>query len=121
MLSKKTLNRYFDIVNSADKMSITGEEPLLHFNFCEVLQEVIKYADRINNGIIIITNGTKLITEQLINVFKISDKNKVIVNDYEKHSKDAKVNYQFLTKNNFYCILYTEKINVGGLIAGITA
>ena len=39
-------------------MSITGGEPLLHPDFCTILDEILKYANRINKEIIVITNGT---------------------------------------------------------------
>ena len=44
---KKALKKYFEIVNTVDKMSITGGEPLLHPDFCAVLYEILKYKDRI--------------------------------------------------------------------------
>ena len=45
---KKMLEKFFKIVNTVDKMSITGGEPLLHPDFCTILDEILKYANRIN-------------------------------------------------------------------------
>lgn len=110
---KKTLKKYFKIVSTVDKMSITGGEPLLHPDFCTVLDEILKYRDRINKEIIIITNGTIKFTDAVIESLKKDSKIKVIVNNYEGYSVHAKENYEELLKHNIKSILYTEDNRYG--------
>lgn len=110
---KKALKKYFEIVNTVDKMSITGGEPLLHPDFCAVLYEILKYKDRINKEIIVITNGTIKFTDQIIECLSKDAKIKVIVNNYEDYSVYAKENYEELLKYNINSILYTEDNRYG--------
>ena len=110
---KKMLEKFFKIVNTVDKMSITGGEPLLHPDFCTILDEILKYANRINKEIIVITNGTIEFTDSIINSLKKDSKIKVIVNNYEEYSIYAKANYENLLKHHINAILYTEDNRYG--------
>lgn len=110
---KKILEKYFKIVNSVDKMSITGGEPLLHPDFCGVLSEVLKYSDKINKEIIIITNGTVKFTKEMIDLFTREKKIKVIVNNYGDLSTYSKEDYEMLLERNINSILYTEDNRYG--------
>ena len=110
---RKTLCKYFKIVNTVDKMSITGGEPLLHPDFCSVIDEILKYKDKINKEIIVITNGTIRFTDEVIKCLRKNSKIKVIINNYEGYSIYAQENYEKLMKYNINAILYTEDNRYG--------
>lgn len=110
---EQILKKYFSIVNTVEKMSLTGGEPLLSPYFAEVLQEVLKYEEQITKEIIIITNGTIRFTEDMMDLFKRSVKIKVIVNHYGDISKYARENYELLVKEGVHSIFYTEENRYG--------
>ena len=110
---KKILKKYFQIVSTVDKMSVTGGEPLLHPDFCNVIYEILKYRNRINKEIIVITNGTIRFTDEIIKCLQEDPKIKVIVNNYEGYSVYAKENYEELLRYNINAVLYSEDNRYG--------
>ena len=110
---KMILNNLFKIVDKVEKISITGGEPLLNPELNSIMQEILKYSDRVLKEIIIITNGTFKIADDLLEIFKTEDKIKVIVNNYGKLSKFAEENYEKLYREGINTILYTENNRYG--------
>lgn len=110
---KKILKKFFSIVDEVEKFSITGGEPLLNMELEEILLEIAKYEKYISKEIILITNGTMVISPQIIEAFKKIKKLKVIVNNYGEISKCADENYRILEENNINFILYTEDNRYG--------
>lgn len=80
--TRTVLGRYFKIVDSVEKLSVTGGEPLLNLELNEILQEILSYEQRITKEIILIANGTLQIQEKALEVLGRSAKVKVIVNNY---------------------------------------
>lgn len=110
---KKILERYFAIVDSVEKMSVTGGEPLLNSQLDDILLEIFKYTDRITKEIILTTNGTIPFSDQTLSILSQNSKVKVIVNNYGELSKYAVENYDKLCGNNINAILYTEDNRYG--------
>lgn len=110
---KKILENYFSIVDEVEKFSITGGEPLLNSELKEILEIILQYSGRITREIILITNGTILISDDLLEVFEREKKIKVIVNHYGSISPYAKDNYQRLSNRGIRAILYTEDNRYG--------
>ena len=112
-VAKKIIKRYFNIVDFVDKFSITGGEPLLNPELDLILLEIFRYSSQIKKEIILITNGTILLKDELINILKQNRKIKVIVNNYEGLSLYAEKNYEILCSNGINAILYTEDNRYG--------
>lgn len=111
--AKIVFKRYFAIVNHVDKVSITGGEPLLNPQLNLILKELYQYSSQIIKEIILITNGTVEIEEELLRVLKLNKKIKVIVNNYGSLSVYAEKNYKRLCDEKINCILYTEDNRYG--------
>lgn len=62
-----TIDRYFAVVDSVGKFTISGGEPLLHQELAEVVEYASKYFDRVDT-FEIITNGTMIPSEKLLSV-----------------------------------------------------
>ena len=102
----KSLDTLTESVNSVQKLRLLGGEPLLYPN----IEELIKYTsknDKIKN-VIIVTNGTLLLSDELIELLK-DNKFGVYISDYGEISikKDELVNQ--LKSNNIRCELKNEK------------
>lgn len=78
---QKVLDRYFKIVTHVWKFTIAGGEPLLHPDLPEFLNMLQPYAAQID-VVEIITNGTILPNEKLIQAAKGLDKLCFLVDDY---------------------------------------
>ncbi len=106
--AQSVLENYFQIVDTVDKFSVTGGEPLINPYINRIIQLIVSYEKQINKEIILITNGTIELSESLLEILSQSKKIKVIVNNYGDLSKYAKVNYMKLRERNINVILYTE-------------
>lgn len=79
---KKTVDAYFQLVDSCDTFNIQGGEPLVHRDISEVVSKVAKYKDRIGK-ILLTTNGTLLPSENLLYVLnKYANCIQVNISDY---------------------------------------
>ncbi len=107
------LRTYFQMIDTVNKISITGGEPLLNKDLNEILHEIYKYDEQILDEIILITNGTLPLQEELVRTLKANKKIKVIVNNYGSISKFAKQNYKILQEHNIKNILYDEDNRYG--------
>ena len=110
---EKILENYFAIVDEVEKLSITGGEPLLNPQLKDLINIIMSYADRIGKEIILITNGTLALSEDILEVLDKSDKVKVIVNHYGDISPYAEENYYKLCEKGIRSILYTEDNRYG--------
>lgn len=80
-LLKKTVDRYFMAVDRVDKFTINGGEPLTHPQLAELMDYLLRYSDRM--GMLeILTNGSLVPSEELVDVLAKSDKTNVLVDDY---------------------------------------
>lgn len=78
---KKSVIRYFDLVESVDKFTINGGEALLHKDLPELIDFLAGYIDRI--GMLeILTNGTIVPSERLLQSLSFSPKVNIMVNNY---------------------------------------
>lgn len=111
--AKMTLNTYFQMVDTVNKISITGGEPLLNGDLGEIIREIYKYENQILDEIIMVTNGTILLKETLLQILKCNPKVKVIINNYGEISKYAEQNYQDLKKWDIRSVLYDENNRYG--------
>lgn len=111
--AKVLFKNFFETVHSVDKLSITGGEPLVNMEIEDILFELLKYEKQINKEIIFITNGTIILSETLISIFKSNKKFKIIVNHYGSISSKAYINKEILEKNMINHIFYTEENRYG--------
>lgn len=107
------ISNYFQIVDMVEKFSMTGGEPLLNPDLNEILKEIKKYEDRIVKEIILITNGTILLSEETLKIMKEIPKLKVIVNYYGELSVYSAENKKKLDAYEINNILYTEDNRYG--------
>ena len=108
------LNKYFQAVESVDKFSLTGGEPLLHKDLPRIIERLFFYEKQVNQEIILITNGTIRFTDELLETFCKCSKMKVIVNDYGNGlSPHAEYNAKLLQERGIHFILYTEDNRYG--------
>lgn len=96
---KETINRYFSVVDYVEKFTITGGEPLLHTKLDDILLEVIKYKDSIGT-LEIITNGTIVPSDSLMDIVVKCPKVKFLVDKYGKLSKSiSEIEKKFMLYN----------------------
>lgn len=77
----KSIVRYFELVERVEKFTINGGEALLHENLPNIINFVQKYIDRI--GMLeILTNGTLVPSERLLESLKRSPKINILINNY---------------------------------------
>ncbi len=81
--AKKTLDVYFKVVDKVTHFTVTGGEPLLNKDIVSIMQEVYQYKNQVGDSIDFVTNGTILITDELLNLFEENkEKTKVVVSNY---------------------------------------
>jgi uncharacterized radical SAM superfamily Fe-S cluster-containing enzyme len=78
----KSINRYFEIVDSVDSFTLTGGEPTLHKELHRLIDCLAEYADKI--GILdIITNGTNILSDAVLTSLKnYPGKIKLLIDHY---------------------------------------
>lgn len=78
---KRSIERYFDLVEYVDKFTISGGEALLRSDLPDIIDFLAKYLDHI--GMLeILTNGTIVPNERLLKSLCVSPKVNILVNDY---------------------------------------
>ena len=65
----KQIDSFFDIVDTVRDFSLSGGEPLLHKDIARLLLKLLEYKERIKR-ILILTNGTLLMREELLDVLE---------------------------------------------------
>lgn len=99
----KTIDNYFDVVDTVGDFSITGGEPLLHNDLDRVLKKTLEYSDQINR-ILILTNGTLLFKDNVLQtLIKNKDKCHVTISDYGELSPKATELFQILEQSGVSC------------------
>lgn len=111
--ARAIFKKLFTSVGAIEKVSITGGEPLVNRELCEILQELFQYENKIVKEIIIVTNGTILIKHELLSLLQQNSKVKVIVNNYGDLSSYAQENYKNLLSRGIQSILYDEANRYG--------
>lgn len=111
--AQSMLNTYFLMIGTVNKISLTGGEPLLNKDLPAIIRELYKYEHQILDEIILITNGTIRIGEELLEVLESNKKIKVIVNNYGEMSRFAHLNHEMLQEHYIKCILYDESNRYG--------
>ena len=111
--AKIIFRNYFEMIDSVEKFSITGGEPLVNSQLKDIIKELLIYEKQITKEIIIITNGTIALSEEILEILKSNIKIKVIVNNYGVISTNAFLNKELLIKNNINHIFYTEENRYG--------
>lgn len=97
------VDKYFEVVDSVEKMTISGGEPFLHPDLPELVKYLNKYKDRI--GLLeFITNGTLVPKIELIRKMHDFGKVKVIIDNYgpELSTKVPEVEKVFKQYNIFF-------------------
>lgn len=72
--AKIIFERYFQIVDGVEKVSITGGEPLLNPEIDSILKLLYCYSDKILKEIIFITNGTIKFSDNILETFASNKK-----------------------------------------------
>lgn len=106
----KTIMKYFEVVDSVEKFTVAGGEPLLHPQLPEIVDYLTNYLEKI--GVLeIITNGTIAPNEKLLNALSATSKISVLVDDYgpELSKKITHISDAFDTAG----ISYTIRKNYG--------
>lgn len=113
----KILDVYFKVVDTVEHFTVTGGEPLLNKDTCNILKEVYKYKNQITGSIDFVTNGTMEIPESILDFFEEhNDSVRVILSDYgaslstkiaviEEELKKRKITYRvskFYGDNLYY-------------------
>lgn len=84
----KTIEKYFQIVDYVDKLTLSGGEPFLHEDLHKIINKVSEYFNQIGT-FEIITNGTIYPKRELIEVLKkYNNKMSIMIDDYGKLSKE---------------------------------
>jgi organic radical activating enzyme len=95
----KTIDNYFDAVDTVGDFSITGGEPLLHEDLKRILLKTLEYANQIDR-ILILTNGTMLFKDDVLKtLIENKDKCHVTISDYGKLSPKANLLASTLEQN----------------------
>lgn len=77
------IDRLFEIITSVDQFCVSGGEPLLRKDLPQILDYLFHYKDNITKEILIITNGTLIPEQKLLeSAQKWNEKIRVVVNDY---------------------------------------
>lgn len=110
--AKVLLEKYFSLVDTVEKFSITGGEPLTNREIVPIVEEIYCYERQITGKVIFITNGTIGLPQELIQIWKKHpEKTRIIINDYGNGlSGKAEGNYKRLCEEGLgeQTILYTE-------------
>ena len=80
--AKLIVQDYFSIIDSVKNFSITGGEPLMHKDLASILKVIFKYTDQIKQTICIITNGTLVMKEDVLDILSTNKKTRVVISDY---------------------------------------
>lgn len=64
----QTIDEMFRLIPYMDRLVLAGGEPLLRDDFADILTHLLKYSDRIQSRIEIITNGSIVPEEKLLSV-----------------------------------------------------
>lgn len=81
--AKSIIDMYFKVVDQVGTFTITGGEPLLNKDFCQILEYTKNYLNQITGTIDIVTNGTLLIPDDILSFFKEhKSKARIILSDY---------------------------------------
>lgn len=116
----QSVDRYFNIVDYVGKFSIAGGEPLLHPELPEFLKHLSTYKDKV--GVMeIVTNGTIIPNETLIESMKLFESNfNLLVDNYGKISSKVKEIDKIMNKYFIphvirdYC---SENMHCGGWVS----
>lgn len=82
---QKSVETYFKIVEKVGILSVAGGEPLIHKDVSQMMAEIMKYRERIENSIDLVTNGTLPLKDSLIDVLSQNkDMVRIIINNYGK-------------------------------------
>lgn len=78
----ETYDKYFALIKYVDKFSLGGGEPLLFLKLPELIEHIMNQRDKF--GVLeVITNGTLIPSDELLNVLeKYRDKTEVLVDNY---------------------------------------
>lgn len=109
---KKSIERYFEIVPHVKMVTISGGEPLMYSHLSEVIHCIKKYEANAD-GIRLVTNGTLIPDQQVLDAMKtLGEKFYIIADDYgTKNSKKIAELDRVLTENQIRHVIrnYTEK------------
>lgn len=75
-----TVDSFFNLVDFVENIAVTGGEPLLRSDICEILEEICKHKEAFGN-MRIVTNGTIIPSEYLLDYIK-SENITLEVTDY---------------------------------------
>lgn len=80
------IDNYFKLVDNVEIFSVTGGEPLLNPDLNRIMNKVLEYRDSVAGTIDIVTNGTLIFPEELLETLeKNRDKMRVIISNYGKN------------------------------------
>lgn len=65
----RSVDAYFELIDSCGTLNIQGGEPLMHKDLCRIIAKVAEYRERIGK-ILITTNGTLLPSDELMDVLR---------------------------------------------------
>ena len=113
----KTIDKYFELVDTVGDFDISGGETFLHPQIGDIIKKALQYEHRFNR-LLILTNGTLLPSEDLLQAMKLSDKILVTISNYGVLSKSTSALSRILEQNNikFRVIDYSDNIFCDGWV-----
>ena len=111
---KKDIEKLFEVYDYVENLDISGGEPLLYPNLDKVLLETLKYKNKWGK-VRIITNGTMVPNNEVINIMKFNKEIELILDDYgdlsvEKkeilnlaENNDIQIRYKRYNGDNQFC------------------
>lgn len=81
--AEKIIDNYFRLVEKVGIFSVTGGEPLINPDLVPIMEYVLKYEEQIENSIDIVTNGTIMFSDELLDLLQNHrNKLRIILSDY---------------------------------------
>lgn len=77
------IDNYFKVIDEVKIFSVTGGEPLINPDLVRIMEKVLSYKNNISDTIDIVTNGTIMFKEDLLQLLESNnEKMRVIISDY---------------------------------------
>ena len=81
--ASKILKRYFEVVDTVNRFTITGGETLLNPEIARILNEMNKYKNQVNASIDFVTNASLNIPEEVLDFFENNKEHtRIILSNY---------------------------------------
>lgn len=80
--AKSILKNYFLIVDYVSNFTVTGGEPLINKNLASIMEAIYEYSGQIKKTVCIVTNGTLILKEDVLDILSEHEKTIVVISNY---------------------------------------